>query len=66
MNVIKQIGTTENNQFCPRCGGQLVLCTARKGENAGNQFYGCSNSLNADMFKISKIIMLNDVKAICD
>ena len=28
---------------CPRCGGKLVLRTAKKGENAGNQFYGCSN-----------------------
>ena len=33
----------ENNQVCPRCGGQLILRTAKKGENAGNQFYGCSN-----------------------
>ena len=28
---------------CPRCGGTLVLRTAKKGANAGNQFYGCSN-----------------------
>ena len=28
---------------CPKCGGQLVLRTARKGENAGKQFYGCGN-----------------------
>jgi len=28
---------------CPRCGGQLRLRTARRGPNAGNQFYGCSN-----------------------
>ena len=28
--------------FCPRCGQQLVLRTARKGERAGRQFYGCS------------------------
>ncbi len=28
---------------CPRCGGTLVLRTARKGSNAGNQFFGCSN-----------------------
>ena len=32
-----------NDLVCPRCGGQLVLRTAKKGENAGNQFYGCSN-----------------------
>lgn len=28
---------------CPRCGNELVLRTAKKGNNAGNQFYGCSN-----------------------
>ena len=33
----------ENSMVCPRCGGNLILRTARKGENAGNQFYGCSN-----------------------
>jgi restriction system protein len=27
---------------CPRCGGKLVLRTAKVGANAGNQFYGCS------------------------
>lgn len=27
---------------CPRCGAPLVLRTAKKGSNAGNQFYGCS------------------------
>lgn len=28
---------------CPRCGSPLVLRTAKKGDNAGNQFYGCSS-----------------------
>ncbi|MCU7940935.1 MAG: restriction endonuclease [gamma proteobacterium symbiont of Bathyaustriella thionipta] len=28
---------------CPRCSHQLVLRTARRGQHAGNQFYGCSN-----------------------
>lgn len=28
---------------CPRCGGQLILRVAKKGTNAGNRFYGCSN-----------------------
>ena len=28
---------------CPRCGSELVLRTAKKGNNAGNQFYGCNN-----------------------
>ncbi len=29
--------------ICPKCGAELVLRTAKKGANAGNQFYGCSN-----------------------
>lgn len=29
--------------MCPRCGGTLVLRTAKRGPNAGQQFYGCSN-----------------------
>lgn len=27
---------------CPKCGSPLVLRTAKKGPNAGDQFYGCS------------------------
>lgn len=27
---------------CPKCGSDMVLRTAKKGNNAGNQFYGCS------------------------
>ena len=28
---------------CPKCGGELVLRTAKNGDNAGKKFYGCSN-----------------------
>jgi restriction system protein len=28
---------------CPRCGAEMVLRTARKGRNAGSQFWGCPN-----------------------
>lgn len=28
--------------LCPRCGSPLILRVAKKGENAGKQFYGCS------------------------
>jgi len=28
---------------CPKCGNRLVLRAAKKGPNAGNRFYGCSN-----------------------
>ena len=33
----------QNSQKCPRCSADLVLRTATKGQNAGKQFYGCSN-----------------------
>ena len=33
-------GTTEPN--CPKCGSKMVLRTARSGNNAGGQFWGCS------------------------
>jgi|GEM_PF-327900 len=32
-----------NDMICPRCGHKLVLRTATKGSNKGNQFWGCSN-----------------------
>ncbi len=35
--------TEPQEPICPRCGGKLVLRTASRGENAGRQFYGCSN-----------------------
>lgn len=35
--------TASGEKVCPRCGGKLVLRTARNGAYAGNQFYGCSN-----------------------
>ena len=33
---------TKLEKICPKCGKPLVLRTARKGENSGNQFWGCS------------------------
>lgn len=32
----------EGEQICPRCGSKLILRIAKKGDNAGNQFLGCS------------------------
>ena len=32
--------------ICPRCGAKLIVRTAKKGTNAGKQFYGCSNFPN--------------------
>jgi len=33
---------TKDNLLCPKCGASLVLRTAKKGNNVGEQFYGCS------------------------
>lgn len=33
----------EEKLICPKCGSELILRTAKKGERAGKQFYGCSN-----------------------
>lgn len=33
----------EEKLICPICGGELKLRIAKKGANAGNSFYGCSN-----------------------
>ena len=37
--------------FCPRCGKELVLRTAKKGSRAGEQFYGCSGYPNCRFTK---------------
>lgn len=39
-DIQKRFSSTD---VCPVCGGKLVLRTAKKGPNAGNQFYGCEN-----------------------
>jgi len=33
---------SETSPTCPKCGAPMVLRTARRGANAGNQFYGCT------------------------
>ncbi len=30
-----------DEKTCPRCGGKLVIRTAKRGEHVGSQFYGC-------------------------
>lgn len=42
-NNIEMISETEGQILCPRCGAPLVLRMAKKGENAGRNFYGCSS-----------------------
>lgn len=32
-----------SKNICPRCGSELILRTAKKGDNAGKVFYGCSS-----------------------
>ena len=41
-----QTSVNEDTLVCPKCGGELVLRTAKKGANIGSQFYGCSNYPN--------------------
>lgn len=33
----------ESAPLCPRCSGTMVKQVARGGDNAGNEFWGCSN-----------------------
>lgn len=35
--------TIEKPKICPKCSGELVERTAKRGPNAGNTFLGCSN-----------------------
>ncbi len=37
---------TSSANLCPLCGAKLVMRTARKGQNAGQQFWGCSSFPN--------------------
>lgn len=44
--TVRHFAADDNNNqsmICPKCGGSLILRTAKRGRNAGNQFYGCSN-----------------------
>lgn len=39
--VLETPQKSSQDKICPRCGGKLVLRTAKKGANAGKKFYGC-------------------------
>ena len=42
-NIASKFNSMRNPEMvCPLCGRKLVIRTARRGKNAGNQFYGCS------------------------
>jgi len=32
-----------NENLCPMCGAKMVLRMAKKGQNVGDKFWGCSN-----------------------
>ncbi len=38
-----QVVTGATSMICPACGAEMVKRTARRGSNAGNQFWGCSS-----------------------
>lgn len=44
-HTAQTITTTESNDApsCPLCGSKMILRTARKGANCGNNFWGCSS-----------------------
>ena len=37
---------TKTASSCPKCGGSMSIRVAKKGANAGNQFWGCNNYPN--------------------
>ena len=39
----QKIVERETQNFCPKCGGHMVMREVKKGDNAGKQFWGCSN-----------------------
>jgi hypothetical protein len=41
LGVIEKI-MNDQTKHCPKCGAAMVLRTARRGLNAGSQFWGCS------------------------
>ena len=38
-SIISPASTIPN---CPKCGSQMVIRTAKRGQNAGNHFWGCT------------------------
>jgi predicted RNA-binding Zn-ribbon protein involved in translation (DUF1610 family) len=41
--VTSKADSVSESPRCPKCGGEMILRTAKKGANAGGQFWGCSN-----------------------
>ena len=49
--LVEQKQQTRNDNACPKCGKPMVLRTVRKGENQGNEFWGCSGFPNCRTVK---------------
>jgi hypothetical protein len=51
---------TDASPTCHKCGSEMILRTAKRGENAGRQFWGCSNyphcraMINVESMQIDK------------
>jgi hypothetical protein len=43
INSEQPIQVQESSPRCPKCGSEMVLRTARRGDNQGGKFWGCSN-----------------------
>ena len=48
---LKAQANPNSRQVCPKCGSIMVLRTAKKGEYAGKQFWGCSEYPKCRMLK---------------
>lgn len=42
LNTANSTTSKTTDSLCPKCGKKLVIRTATKGDNAGNQFWGCT------------------------
>ncbi len=42
LKTIKKVKPVDTTLRCPKCGSSMVLRTAKRGSNAGNDFWGCS------------------------
>ena len=42
VQMLRERGDPSAERKCPKCGSSMVLRTAKRGSNAGNQFWGCS------------------------
>jgi predicted RNA-binding Zn-ribbon protein involved in translation (DUF1610 family) len=49
--LVEQTQQTRNDNVCPKCGKSMVIRTARKGENQGKEFWGCSGFPNCRTVK---------------